>query len=173
MVERSSEKAGVDSSILSLGTSSYDAKTRRGQTPLGRGSDPIRILFVCVENAGRSQMAEGFARALVPPGVEVFSAGSRPAATLNPVAVTAMREKGIDISQAHPKGFDALAEGLFDVVVGMGCGEACPAARARQILTWEIPNPKGLAIEAVRQIRDTIEVEVKKLIAQGWSGCQV
>jgi arsenate reductase len=127
----------------------------------------MRILFVCVENAGRSQMAEGFAWALAPPGAEVFSAGSLPAAALNPLAVEAMWEKGIDISRQKPKGLKVLPPGAFDVVVGMGCGDACPATRAKQVLTWEIPDPKGQPIEAVRKIRDRIEEKVKNLIAQG------
>ena len=122
-----------------------------------------RILFVCVENAGRSQMAEGFARALAPTGVEVFSTGSAPAKTLNPAAVEAMAERGIDIGSQLPKGFDALPEGSFDLVVGMGCGDACPIQRAKQVLAWEIPNPKGQSLEAVRQIRDQIETKVQDL----------
>lgn len=125
----------------------------------------MRILFVCVENAGRSQMAEGFARALAPPGAEVFSAGSQPAAALNPAAVEAMWEKGLDISRQRPKGFEALPAGVFDLVVGMGCGDACPAARAKQVITWEIPDPKGQPVEAVRKIRDRIEEKVKRLFA--------
>lgn len=138
----------------------------------------MRILFVCVENAGRSQMAEGFARKLAPPGVEIYSAGSQPAAQVNPIAVEAMQERGIDIRKAKPKGFADLPEGLFDIVVGMGCGDAllsresaqggqaCPTAKAKQVISWEIPNPKGQSIEAVRQIRDTIESKVKALLKE-------
>ena len=125
-----------------------------------------RILFVCVENTGRSQMAEGFARALAPEGVELFSAGSAPAKTLNPAAVEAMWERGIDIASHLPKGLDALPEGSFDLVVGMGCGDACPIQRAKRVLAWEIPNPKGQPIEAVRQIRDLIEAKVQDLFSR-------
>ncbi len=124
----------------------------------------MRILFLCVENAGRSQMAEGFAKALAPAGVEILSAGSAPAKALNPAAVEAMREKGIDISAQVPKGLGDLPEGIFDWVVGMGCGDACPVHRAKKILDWEIPNPKGQPIEVVRRIRDQIELRVKELL---------
>lgn len=126
----------------------------------------MKILFVCVENAGRSQMAEGFARQLAPAGTEILSAGSRPAQVLNPVAVAAMQEKGIDIRGQRPKGFDALPEGLLDVLVGMGCGDACPVQRAKRVVQWEIPNPKGLPIEQVRPIRDQIEHQVKTLLQE-------
>lgn len=109
-------------------------------------------------------MAEGFARALAPPGAEVLSAGSQPAAALNPLVVEAMREKGIDIGRQNPKGLEALPPGVFDVVVGMGCGDACPAAtRAKQVLTWEIPDSKGQTIEAIRKIRDRIEEKIRAL----------
>ena len=108
-------------------------------------------------------MAEGFARTLSPEGVEIFSAGSAPAKALNPAAVEAMRERGIDIGSQLPKGFDALPEGFFDLVVGMGCGDACPIQRTKRILAWEIPNPKEQSLEAVRQIRDQIEAKVQDL----------
>ena len=153
MVERSSEKAGVGSSILPLGTTF--------------SSNPMkRILFVCVENAGRSQMAEGFAKALAPQGVEIFSAGSQPAKSVNPVTVEVMRERKIDIGANRPKGFQALPPGIFDLVVGMGCGEACPVGRARRVIQWEIPNPKGQPIEVVRQIRDQIEEKVRNVVLE-------
>jgi len=116
-----------------------------------------------VENAGRSQIAEGFARILAPPGAEVSSAGSQPAAALNPLAVEAMWEKGIDISRQNPKSLEALPPGTFDVFVGMGCGDACLATRAKQVITWEIPNPKGQPIEEVRKIRDMIEEKIRAL----------
>ena len=103
----------------------------------------MKILFVCVENAGRSQIAEGFAKALAPEGTEIFSAGSTPAKSLNPTVLEAMWERGIDIHDQKPKGFDVLPEGSFDLVVGMGCGDACPVTRAKRVLSWEIQNPKG------------------------------
>ena len=124
-----------------------------------------RILFLCVENAGRSQMAEGFAKAFAPPGTEIFSAGSRPAEVLHPVAVEVMQEKGIDISRQVPKGIDSLPAGTFDLVVGMGCGDVCPAHRAKKTILWEIPNPKGQPMEIVRGIRDQIEQKVRALLS--------
>ena len=111
-------------------------------------------------------MAEGFARKLAAPGVEIYSAGTQPAAQVNPIAVEVMQERGIDIRKARPKGFSDLPEGLFDLVVGMGCGDACHVAKAKQVISWEIPNPKGQLIEAVRQIRDTIESKVKVLLKE-------
>ena len=124
----------------------------------------MRILFLCIENAGRSQMAEGFARTLAPPGTEIFSAGSTPGKRLNPAAVEAMREKGIDISHQKPKGIDDLPLGVFDLVAGMGCGDACPTHRAKRVVPWEIPNPKDQPIEVVREIRDQIERKVRTLL---------
>ena len=108
-------------------------------------------------------MAEGFARKLAGPDVKIFSAGSQPAQTVNPTAVKAMRERGIDLAGKTPKGFDTLPKGPFDLVVGMGCGDACLAVPAKRTLTWEIPDPKGQPIERVRQIRDEIEGKVKTL----------
>ncbi len=125
-----------------------------------------RILFLCVENAGRSQMAEGFAKKFAPPGVEIHSAGSRPAAELHPAAVEAMRERGIDISAQRPKGIETLPDGIFDLVIGMGCADACPVHRAKRVLTWDIPNPQGESAEAVRLIRDQIENHVRKLLRE-------
>lgn len=126
-----------------------------------------RILFVCVENAGRSQMAEAFARQLAPTGVQVFSAGSRPAASVSPAVVEAMRERGVDLSGKVPRGLDTLAAERFDVVVGMGCGDACPVVHpgARSI-AWEIPDPKGQPLERVRKIRDQIEGKVRELLSE-------
>ena len=126
----------------------------------------MKILFLCVENAGRSQMAEGFAQTYAPPGTEIFSAGSTPAQKLNPVAVEAMREKGIEIGRQIPKGMDSLPQDPFDVAVAMGCGDACPAHRANRIIPWDIPNPKNQPIEAVREIRDQIEQKVRLLLAE-------
>ena len=126
----------------------------------------MKILFLCIENAGRSQMAEGFAKTMASPGTEIYSAGSHPAQKLNPVAVEAMKEKSIDISAQSPKGLEALPEGVFDLVVGMGCGDVCPVHRARRTLQWEIPNPKSQPIDTVRRIRDQIEANVRNLLSK-------
>lgn len=123
-----------------------------------------RILFVCVENAGRSQMAEAFARKWAPPGLDLFSAGSHPAKQLHPVTVEVMREIGIDLAGRVPKGFNALPSGIFDVVVEMGCGDACPVQPAKRTVAWEIPNPKGQPLETARRIRDEIERKVRELL---------
>jgi len=125
----------------------------------------MRILFLCVENAGRSQMAEAFARAVAPPGVEIFSAGSRPAERVNPVVTEVMREARMEIGTTRPKGLGDLPEGVFDLVVTMGCGDACPSHRARKTLEWEIPDPKGQLKEAVRAIRDEIREKVEALLS--------
>ncbi len=111
-------------------------------------------------------MAEGFARKFGPAEFEIFSAGSQPAQKLNPMAVEAMKELGIDISSQKPKGFDAPPNGMFDLVVGLGCGDRCPVQRAKRLINWEIPNPKGLPIEQVRPIRDQIEKQVRGLLAE-------
>ena len=125
----------------------------------------MKILFLCIENAGRSQMAEGFAKKFSPPGIEIFSAGSRPAQALDSVAVEVMGERGIDIRAQVPKGLEALPAETFDLVVGMGCGDVCPTHRSRRTILLEIPNPKGQPIEAVRSIRDEIERNVRSLLS--------
>ena len=119
-----------------------------------------RVLFVCIENAGRSQMAEAFARSL---GLDASSCGSNPGLRVNPVAIEAMREKGIDIAGRVPKGFSAVAKA--DIVVTMGCGDACPYVPGRHI-DWNLPDPKGKEIEFVRSVRDEIERRVRDLAAQ-------
>lgn len=121
----------------------------------------MRIVFVCIENAGRSQMAEAFAKKWAPAGVEVFSCGSHPGKALHPVVIDAMEEVGINIRTQKPKGFADLPEGIFDWVIGMGCSDACPVGRAHKTALWELENPKGQGVEAVRPIRDDIERRVK------------
>lgn len=111
-------------------------------------------------------MAEGFAKKFGPAEFEIFSAGSQPAQKLNPMAVKALQERGIDISSQKPKGFNALPGGMFDLVVGMGCGDRCPVQRAKRLINWETPNPKGLPIEQVRPIRDQIEAQVRSLLSE-------
>ena len=126
----------------------------------------MKILFLCVENAGRSQMAEAFARKLGPPDAEVFSAGSRPAKEINASAAEIMQEAGIDLSSQIPKGLESLPGGIFDVAVQMGCGDTCPTHRAKKILSWEIPDPKGQSKEVMRKIRDLIEEKVRSLLSE-------
>jgi protein-tyrosine-phosphatase len=124
-----------------------------------------RVLFVCVENSNRSQMAEAFARLHGGDRVEAFSAGSRPSGRVNPKAVEAMREKGYDLTRHHSKGLTDLPAGTFDVVVGMGCGdEGCALVPARRREDWDIPDPKELPPERFREVRDLIEERVKILL---------
>jgi protein-tyrosine-phosphatase len=124
------------------------------------------ILFVCVHNAGRSQMAAGFARKLGGDRVQVRSAGSEPAETDNPAAVAAMAEVGIDIRDAAPKllATDAVREA--DVIVTMGCGDACPVFPAKRYEDWELEDPAGKDLVTVRAIRDEIERRVRALLAE-------
>ena len=124
------------------------------------------VLFVCVHNAGRSQMAAGFLRHLGDGRVEVLSAGSEPTDRINPVAVAAMSEVGIDIAAATPKVLTADAVRVSDVVVTMGCGDACPFFPGTRYEDWELDDPAGQAIEAVRPIRDEIRRRVEKLLEE-------
>jgi protein-tyrosine-phosphatase len=125
---------------------------------------PLRVLFVCVENSNRSQMAEAFARAHGGGRVEAWSAGSRPSGRVNPKAIDAMREKGIDLGAHTSKGLDDLPPVAFDAAVTMGCGDACPAVRARVRADWQIPDPRDLGPDGVRAVRDRIEQEVLDLL---------
>ena len=125
-----------------------------------------KILFVCVENAGRSQMAQGFAEAFGKGKVEVYSAGSRPAPQINPLAIEAMKEKDIDLSSRLPKGLNDLPPVEMDYLITMGCEETCPAVPAKKIIEWQIPDPKGKPIDEVRRIRDLLEVKVKGLLEE-------
>ena len=124
------------------------------------------VLFVCVHNAGRSQMAAGFLRQLGDGRVEVLSAGSEPTDHINPVAVAAMAEVGIDIAAATPKVLTADAVRVSDVVVTMGCGDACPFFPGTRYEDWELDDPAGQAIEAVRPIRDEIRRRVERLLEE-------
>ncbi len=125
-----------------------------------------RVLFVCVENSNRSQMAEAFARLHGGGRVEAYSAGSRPSGRVNPRAVEFMGEVGYDLTRHHSKGLAELPSGEFEVVVGMGCGdEGCPLVPARRREEWGIPDPKELPAEQYREVRDLIERKVKELLA--------
>lgn len=125
-----------------------------------------KILFVCVENAGRSQMAEAFANHHGRGVIEANSGGTRPAEKVNPTVVKAMLERGIDISQNRPKPLDIKTVEEADVIVTMGCGaeDFCPATSLDKVIDWGIEDPKGKPLEEVRKIRDEIERRVKELI---------
>ena len=123
------------------------------------------VLFVCVHNAGRSQMAAGYLRHLAAGRVEVRSAGSMPAEQINPVAVEAMREEGIDITAQTPKVLSTEAVQSSDVVITMGCGDACPIFPGKRYEDWELEDPAGQDLAAVRTIRDEIKGRVEELIS--------
>ena len=124
------------------------------------------VLFVCVHNAGRSQMAAGYLRALAGDRVEVRSAGSAPKDAVNPVAVAAMAEEGIDIAANTPKLLSVDAVKTSDVVITMGCGDACPVFPGKRYEDWELDDPAGQGIADVRRIRDEIRARVEVLIAE-------
>ncbi|MET8863877.1 arsenate reductase ArsC [Nonomuraea sp. NPDC004580] len=129
-------------------------------------ADKPSVLFVCVHNAGRSQMAAGWLTHLAGDRIEVRSAGSEPAERVNPVAVEAMREVGIDITAAHPKVLTADAVKSSDVVITMGCGDACPIFPGKRYEDWKLDDPAGQGIEAVRAIRDDIRSQVVRLLGE-------
>ena len=124
------------------------------------------VLFVCIHNAGRSQMAAGFLTYLAGDLVTVRSAGSAPADSVNPAVVEAMAEVGIDLSEQTPKVLTDEAALASDVIITMGCGDTCPVYPGRRYLDWQLPDPAGQGVEAVRPIRDDIEHRIKTLIAE-------
>lgn len=124
-----------------------------------------RVLFVCIENSCRSQMAEGFARTYGATDFEVYSAGSRPSGKIHPTAIQLMKELGIDLTPQSSTGLDALPAGSWDAVVTMGCGDACPQLPAKRRLDWALPDPKSLPVEGFRTVRDEIGTRVKALLA--------
>ena len=124
------------------------------------------VLFLCVHNAGRSQMAAGWMRALGGESVDVFSAGSEPAASLNPAAVEAMAEVGVDIASEVPRRWsDEMIESV-GVVVTMGCGDTCPVFPGTRYIDWEIEDPAGKSLDQVRPIRDELERRVRDLMTE-------
>jgi protein-tyrosine-phosphatase len=123
-----------------------------------------RILFVCVENSNRSQIAEAFARIHGGGRVEPWSAGSRPSGRINPLAVDAMRELGYDLTAHRSKSLADILDQEFDAAITMGCGDACPLVRARIHEDWQIPDPRNLPADQFRQVRDLIEEKVKQLL---------
>lgn len=124
------------------------------------------VLFVCVHNAGRSQMAAGYLEQLAGGRIDVRSAGSEPADRINPVAVEAMREDGVDLAAATPKVLTPEAVQVADVVITMGCGDACPYFPGKRYDDWKLDDPAGQGIDAVRAIRDDIKARVTALVAE-------
>ncbi|MFD5583902.1 arsenate reductase ArsC [Streptomyces sp. NPDC127063] len=130
-------------------------------------SSPLAsVLFVCIHNAGRSQMAAGFLSHLAGDRIEVRSAGSVPAERVNPAAVEAMREVGIDIAAQRPKLLTTEAVQASDYVITMGCGDACPIFPGKKYLDWTLEDPAGKGVEAVRPIRDEIRKRIEALITE-------
>lgn len=128
--------------------------------------EPKRIVFVCVENARRSQMAQAFAEKIGRGRLEVYSGGSRPASQIDPAIIGVMKEKEIDLSGKRPKGLNELPSIKMDYLVTMGCEETCPAVLAKKIIEWEIPDPKGKSIDVFREVRDLIEDKVRHLLKE-------
>ena len=124
------------------------------------------ILFLCIHNAGRSQMAAGFARVVGDGRVDVYSGGSEPADQVNQIAVAAMREVGIDITGFTPQKFTDELLHRVDVVVTMGCGDTCPYVPGKRYIDWPLDDPKGQPLEVVRRIRDDIRSRVESLVAE-------
>ena len=122
-----------------------------------------KLLFVCVENSNRSQMAEAFARMQ---GAEAYSAGSRPSGVVNPKAIAAMKERGYDLSQHYSKSLQEIPQEEYDYVVTMGCGDECPFIPARNREDWELADPKNLPPHEFSKVRDEIERRVKDLLAR-------
>jgi len=129
-------------------------------------TDKPTVLFVCVHNAGRSQMAAGYLHHLAGDRIDVLSAGSQPADTVNPVAVEAMAEEGIDLAAAQPKVLTDAAVQSSDVVITMGCGDACPFYPGKRYEDWQLDDPAGQGIDAVRPIRNQIKQRVHDLVAE-------
>ena len=125
-----------------------------------------KLLFVCVENSCRSQIAEGFARALAGDRVEAFSAGSRPSGVVNPRAIATMDEVGIDLSGHESGSLDDVPTGPYAAVVTMGCGDECPHVPAVRREDWPIPDPKHMPSEQFREVRDEIRRRVERLVAE-------
>ena len=135
--------------------------------PVGKVSGAVpSVVFLCVHNAGRSQMAAAWAKSLGGDRVEVFSGGSDPASEINRAAVEAMREVGIDIADEFPKPWTDEIIRAADAVITMGCGDACPIFPNKRYEDWDVADPAGLGVEEVRPIRDEIERRVKQLLAQ-------
>lgn len=125
-----------------------------------------RVLFVCVQNSCRSQMAEGFARKLGSETVEAYSAGSQPSGVVNPKAIESMQEIGIDISSHTSKGFDRLPKCEWDAIATMGCGDACPFLPAKKRFDWNIPEPRNMPSKEFNQVREQIRRKVHELLKQ-------
>jgi len=131
---------------------------------MSNNESPLRLLFVCIENSNRSQMAEAFARIHGGDSVEAHSAGSRPSGQINSKAIAAMKEVGYDLSQHRSKSLSDVPDVEFDFVATMGCGDDCPFVRAKRRDDWDIPDPKNMPPEEFRAVRDLIETKVRGVL---------
>ena len=125
----------------------------------------VRVLFVCVENSNRSQMAQAFAAMYGGEKVEAYSAGSRPSGRVNPKAVAAMRELGYDLTAHESKGLEPFDGVAIDAAVTMGCGDACPLVKAARRIDWQVPDPREMGPDEFRKVRDLIREKVQELLA--------
>ncbi len=125
-----------------------------------------RVLFVCIQNSGRSQMAEAFAHLYAQDLIQAFSAGSRPSGHVNPMAIKTMAELGYDLSGHHSKSLSEVPQDKYDYVITMGCGDECPFIPADHHEDWDIPDPKSLPLDEFRKVRDLIGERVKELAAR-------
>ncbi len=123
-----------------------------------------RLLFVCIENSNRSQMAQAFAKIHGGKMVEAYSAGSKPSGIINPKAIAVMAELGYDLTSHDSKSLDEVPKETYDYVVTMGCGDACPWMPAKHFIDWQIPDPRNMEPEEFRKVRDLIELKVKELL---------
>lgn len=127
----------------------------------------VKILFVCIENSNRSQMSEAFAKIYGGNEVEAFSAGSKPSGKINPKAIASMKELGYDLSAHHSKSLEEIKQfAPFDVVVTMGCGDACPWMPSKKFIDWQIPDPKEMNEDDFRKVRNLIQQKVEELLKQ-------
>ncbi|MGX5682452.1 metalloregulator ArsR/SmtB family transcription factor [Schumannella luteola] len=159
------ERARVTRYLPSL-TARFAADRLSAVAAVGHPGDRPRVLFVCVQNAGRSQLAAGILRALAGDAVTVLTAGSQPAAEVNPLVIDALDEVGVPLGAEFPKPLTDEVVRAAHVVVTMGCGDACPVYPGRRYLDWDLPDPAGLSLDGVRGVRDEIESRVRSLLGE-------
>jgi arsenate reductase (thioredoxin) len=166
-----SENRFIDEYVMSLVMNNFDAEPTNinihsdKSLPLAVVQRAVKLLFVCIENSNRSQMSEAFAKIIGSENVEAYSAGSNPSGTVNPKAIAAMKELGYDLRMHYSKSLEEVKQfAPFDVVVTMGCGDACPWMPAKQFIDWQIPDPKHLQPQQFNEVRDFIRGKVEQLI---------
>ena len=161
------ERAGITRYLPSL-TARFAGDRLDALTRVEVPSQSPSVLFVCVQNAGRSQLASAILRSLAGDRVRVLTAGSEPAGSVNPLVVAALDEIGVPLGGEFPKPLTDEVVRAADVVITMGCGDACPVYPGRRYLDWELDDPAGLSMDGVRRVRDEIVVRVRALLAELW-----